>query len=86
MTTSALTMQGVVGKRKESVVDALSVVGEVSGLEAILVVIGRVVTLEVVGSDVVVTVEVSIGMVLSTVMVVLCIAGCILGVVSVVDS
>lgn len=69
-------MQGVVGKRKGCVVDASSVVGEMSGLVTISVVTGSVVNSMVVGSGaVIVIVEVSVRVVLSMKMVVSAVVG-----------
>lgn len=70
-------MQGVVGKREGCVVDASSVVGEVSGLVTISVVTGSLVASMVVRSGVVIvtTVEVSFGVVLSIMMVVPTVVG-----------
>lgn len=66
-------MQGEVGKTKGCVVDASSVIGEVSGLGIISVVLGSVVGSKVVGNGAVVvttTVEVSVGVVVSMALVV----------------
>lgn len=62
-------MQGVTGKREGCVVDASSVVGEDSGLVTSSVVTGSLVALMVVCSSAVdvITVEISVGVVMSTV-------------------
>lgn len=70
--TAKLTVQGAVGKRNVGVVDASSVIGEVSGVVTISVVTGSVVGSMVVRSGAVVvtaTVDVSVGVVVSMVMV-----------------